>query len=167
RARPGFPGDRRCGASARAATRAGCRSSGRSAGLQAAGRAARERAGRRAPSRPPSRGRSCRSAGGCGPRSRTPGDPSATERSLALEVAMDDGRRVAEPRKEPPELLREGDRPVTAAGAANRDGEVGLPFPPVAGQDELQEVLEAPEHLLALRMVQHEGTHALVAAVER
>src|SRR6059036_4084450 len=43
---------------------------------------------------------------------------------------------------------------------------IGLPFPLVAGQDELQEVFEAADELLALRMVEHEGAHALVAAVE-
>src|SRR6185503_15392372 len=100
-------------------------------------------------------------------RSRTPGVPSATGRSLALEVAMNDRRRVPEAGQKPAELLRERDRAVAPAGAADRDGEIGLPFPLVAGQDELQEVLETAEHLLAFWMIQHEGPHVLVAAVER
>src|SRR5712692_8533586 len=48
------------------------------------------------------------------------------------------------------QLVRDHDRAMTPAGAADGDGEIGLPLGDVAGDDRVEERAEAP-HELAVR----------------
>src|SRR5262245_2271056 len=87
-------------------------------------------------------------------------------RSLAIDIAMDDRRRHAQLLDRWTQLLDEGDRAVSAAGAPDGDRQIRFPLAPVGGQHELQEIVDAAQQLAALLVPHDELPHFALAAVE-
>src|SRR5262245_2268030 len=81
---------------------------------------------------------------------------------LALGVAVAGEPPVAVRLEAAAELLDQGDRAVSATGAAERDGEVALPLPPVARQGELEQVDETLQEFLRLVPLEHVVRHGRV-----
>src|SRR5439155_222043 len=148
--RGGCPGDRVGGGR--------CRPSSRSPGR----RADRGRPRESAPSPPPGvRVRPRRFPPSRDAYSRGPTGASKVPRhsipnpKLAVGIAVADEHAVATLREPAAQLLDEHDRAVSAARAAERDGEIALPLALVERQGEGEEVEHAVEELLALLAAQH------------
>src|SRR4051812_22048682 len=93
-----------------------------------------------------------------GPRSAPATGRVGAGRSCPVELAMEHGDRpevlLAQPFRE---RLRQGDRAVIAAGAAERDREPGLALADVGREHERQELAEIGEELLGHRLTEDEG----------
>src|SRR5438093_2611979 len=86
---------------------------------------------------------------------------------LPIEIAMQDRRREAALLEERAQLFDEGDRAVPAAGAADRHGQVRLALSLVARQQELEQLAQASQELLAFLPREDELPHPRIAPVER
>src|SRR6266536_6459169 len=86
--------------------------------------------------------------------------------SLTVEVPMPHHRRQPRALEGAPEQLHEGDGAVTPAGATQGHGQIGLTFPLIEGQEEVEEILDLGEKGAALLEGHHERLHRGITAVE-
>src|SRR5205809_267559 len=88
---------------------------------------------------------------------------SPTMRSFLLDIAMGHARRAAAFGQASCESFRGGDGAVLSSRAADRDGQVALPLPVVAGQEESHELVEAADELPVLLEVLEEAHNLGIA----
>src|SRR5512132_2392829 len=95
------------------------------------------------------------------------GRRSGREASSAIEIAVVDRCREALVAEEAREVLDDHDRTVSPAGAADPDGEVGLPLGHEARDHEPEQRAEPAKELPVRGLALHERPDALVGAGER
>src|SRR5262245_24486219 len=97
-----------------------------------------------------------------------------TRRDAAQHKRRESDRNIAvadrdreTPAQAPPQLLGDGHRAVAAAGAADRDGGIGLPLAPEPVHGALNEAFGIFQEGLRLRIAEHETHDRLVLARQR
>src|SRR6266545_770028 len=80
---------------------------------------------------------------------------------------MHHGGRKPAALEKAPELLDEAHRAVASPRTADGDGQVRLALALIRGQEKREQILEPPEQLPALLVLQDERAHPLVAPVQR